>query len=101
MLTVQSLFGKVSTNKPPSRPTMPSADTRFSASLIKAEAAETIDTILGGALAIRQPENGYRFRLDSILLARFASVRPRDRVLELGAGGGVISIVIAAPRHPK
>lgn len=61
----------------------------------------TSDTILGGALTIVQPRNGYRFSIDSILLARFARIRPRDRVLELGAGCGVISILIAAIRHPK
>jgi tRNA1Val (adenine37-N6)-methyltransferase len=62
--------------------------------------AETVDTILGGALTIVQPANGYRFAIDSILLAHFADVRPRDRVLELGAGCGVISVTIAAIRHP-
>ncbi|HTT75028.1 MAG TPA: methyltransferase [Candidatus Binataceae bacterium] len=61
----------------------------------------TADTILGGALTIAQPSNGYRFAIDSILLARFADIRPRDRVLELGAGCGVISITIAATRHPR
>jgi tRNA1Val (adenine37-N6)-methyltransferase len=65
------------------------------------DTSETTDTILGGALPIAQPANGYRFSMDSILLARFADVRPRDRVLELGAGCGVISILIAAARHPK
>jgi len=62
---------------------------------------ETVDTILGGALTIVQPANGYRFAIDSILLARFAGVRPRDRLLELGAGCGVISVAIAASRHPR
>src|ERR1700678_4193490 len=62
---------------------------------------ETVDTILGGVLTIMQPANGYRFSIDSILLARFADIRPRDRVLELGAGCGVISIAIAAARHPR
>ncbi|HUN58575.1 MAG TPA: methyltransferase, partial [Candidatus Binataceae bacterium] len=62
---------------------------------------ETVDTILGGTLTIVQPANGYRFAIDSILLARFADVRPRDRVLELGAGCGVISIAIAATRAPR
>jgi hypothetical protein len=65
------------------------------------DTSETTDTILGGALTIAQPANGYRFSMDSILLARFADVRPRDRALELGAGCGVISILIAAARHPK
>jgi tRNA1Val (adenine37-N6)-methyltransferase len=63
--------------------------------------AETVDTILGGTLTIVQPANGYRFSIDSILLARFADIRPRDRILELGAGCGVISVAIAATRHPR
>jgi tRNA1Val (adenine37-N6)-methyltransferase len=61
----------------------------------------TRDTILGGALTLDQPKAGYRFALDSILLARFASVRRRDRVLELGAGCGVVAIAIAAMFHPR
>jgi tRNA1Val (adenine37-N6)-methyltransferase len=63
--------------------------------------SETVDTILGGALTIVQPANGYRFAIDSILLARFAAIRPRDRSLELGAGCGVISITIAALCRPR
>ena len=39
---------------------------------------ETLDTILGGALTVVQPRNGYRFSVDSILLARFTSARSRD-----------------------
>ena len=62
---------------------------------------ETVDTIFGGALTIVQPANGYRFAIDSILLARFADVRPRDHVLELGAGCGVISVAIAASGRPR
>lgn len=52
-------------------------------------------------MRVIQPRDGYRFSIDSILLARFATVRRRDRVLELGAGCGVISIVIAALHHPR
>lgn len=62
---------------------------------------ETVDSILGGALRIVQPRNGYRFALDSILLSRFAGVRSRDRVLELGAGCGVISAILASARRPR
>lgn len=62
---------------------------------------ETVDSILGGALRIVQPRDGYRFALDSILLGRFAGVRSRDRVLELGAGCGVISAILAAVRRPR
>jgi len=62
---------------------------------------ETRDTILGGALTVVQPRVGYRFSVDSILLARFATVRSRDRVLELGGGCGVIAMVIAAIARPR
>ena len=62
---------------------------------------ETLDTILGGALTVVQPRDGYRFSVDAILLARFATVRSRDRVLELGAGCGVISMVITAIAQPR
>jgi tRNA1Val (adenine37-N6)-methyltransferase len=62
---------------------------------------ETVDTILGGALTIVQPVCGYRFSIDAILLARFARPRQRDRVLELGAGCGVVSVIIAALTHSR
>jgi len=62
---------------------------------------ETRDTILGGALTVVQPRDGYRFSVDSILLARFATARSRDRVLELGGGCGVIAMVIAAIARPR
>src|SRR5438445_11149457 len=62
---------------------------------------ETQDAILGGAITIVQPKNGYRFSIDSILLARFATARAGDRVLELGAGCGVIGLLVAAVAHPR
>jgi tRNA1Val (adenine37-N6)-methyltransferase len=63
--------------------------------------SETTDSILNGALTLVQPRNSYRFSIDSILLGRFVRVRKRDRVLELGAGCGVISVMIAALRLPR
>lgn len=63
--------------------------------------AQSTDTILGGAFTIVQPAYGYRFALDSILLARFARPRPRARILELGAGCGVVSIMLAALHQPR
>jgi tRNA1(Val) A37 N6-methylase TrmN6 len=64
-------------------------------------AAETRDKILGGTLTVVQPRAGYRFAVDAILLGRFARPRSRDRVLELGAGCGVVSIMLAALHHPR
>ncbi len=57
---------------------------------------ETLDSILGGQLRILQPRDGYRFSVEAILLGRFARARRRDRVLELGAGCGVVSMMLAA-----
>jgi tRNA1Val (adenine37-N6)-methyltransferase len=65
------------------------------------EASETCDAILGGRIRVIQPSDGYRFAVDSILLARFVRIRRSDRVLELGAGTGVISLAIAAIYQPR
>jgi tRNA1Val (adenine37-N6)-methyltransferase len=60
---------------------------------------ETLDTILNGRLRVLQNKKGYRFSLDSILLAHFVSLKPRTRVIDLGCGNGII-ILIAAKRFP-
>jgi len=62
---------------------------------------ETRDTILGGRLTLIQPKHGYRFSVEAILLGRFVRANTRERVLELGAGCGVISIMIASIYHPR
>jgi len=62
---------------------------------------ETRDTILGGRLALIQPKHGYRFSVEAILLGRFVRASRRERVLELGAGCGVISIMLASIQHPR
>src|SRR5690348_14530988 len=63
--------------------------------------SETTDSILNGALTLVQPRDGYRFSIDSIMLGRFVRMRRRDRVLELGAGCGAISVMIAALWRPR
>ena len=62
---------------------------------------QTVDSILSGALTIVQPSGGYRFAIDSILLARFARPRQRALVLELGAGCGVVSVMLATLYRPR
>ena len=62
---------------------------------------ETRDSILDGSITLIQPKHGYRFSIEAILLARFARANTRDRVLELGAGCGVVSIMIAALYRPR
>ncbi len=48
-----------------------------------------------GVVSITQPEKGFRFTLDSLLLADFCRIKPHDRVLEPGAGTGIISLLLA------
>jgi len=49
-------------------------------------------------LKITQSPSGYRYSLDALLIADFAKINPKDRVLDLGAGCGVISMILAG-RH--
>src|SRR5260370_39291813 len=62
---------------------------------------ETRDMILNGSITLIQPRHGYRFPVEAILLGRFARAGTRDRVLELGAGCGVVSIMMAALYRPR
>lgn len=56
---------------------------------------ETVDEILGGRLKIHQSRRGYRFNLDSLILAHFVSVKTRSVNLDLGCGNGIIALVLA------
>jgi tRNA1(Val) A37 N6-methylase TrmN6 len=58
----------------------------------------THDTLFSGAISCRQPQNGYRFSLDAVLLAHFAQPRPGARLIDLAAGCGVVGL-IALYRH--
>ena len=59
---------------------------------------ETIDTLTNLSLKIIQKKNGYRFSLDAVLLADFASrfILPEASVIDLGTGSGVIPIILAS-----
>ena len=56
---------------------------------------ETLDTVFQGRLKIIQPEKGYRFSIDAVLLVGLTRIRPRDRVVDLGTGCGVIPLLLA------
>lgn len=56
-------------------------------------AATTTDTLLGGALRLRQPKSGYRVNVDSLLLVDFARGRHVERLVDLGAGVGALGLV--------
>lgn len=60
---------------------------------------ETLDDLVRNGMRVIQDRTGYRFSMDSVLLAHFAGVRREDEVLDLGCGCGVISFLLAG-RQP-
>ncbi|MDY0189746.1 MAG: tRNA1(Val) (adenine(37)-N6)-methyltransferase [Desulfuromonas sp.] len=56
---------------------------------------ETLDTLRGGAIKIIQHQKGYRFSIDPVLLANFATIGSGARVLDLGCGSGIIALLLA------
>lgn len=55
---------------------------------------ECIEDLQFDGLRIIQDNRGFRFGTDSILLAGFAKASKRERVIDLGSGNGVLSILI-------
>ncbi|MBI4697657.1 MAG: methyltransferase, partial [Nitrospirae bacterium] len=53
----------------------------------------TLDSIKD--VQIRQPKKGYRFSVDALLLEDFIAAKHLNYGIELGAGSGIISILLA------
>lgn len=54
----------------------------------------TSDEIQRGRLRLLQPRVGYRFSIDPILLADFVGPAPLGRVVDLGAGVGIVGLLL-------
>jgi len=50
-------------------------------------------TLVKNSLELFQPEKGYRYNIDSMLVSRFADFRKGEIVCDLGTGVGLIGIV--------
>jgi len=61
-----------------------------------AERELTLDELIRGRIRVWQPRAGYRVNVDSLLLAWFVGEPPYGRVVDLGAGVGVIGLALAA-----
>ncbi len=62
---------------------------------MKKSADESVDALFGGRLWIAQRRDGYRFSIDAVLLAHFVTVRPADKIVDLGSGNGVVAVALA------
>jgi len=56
---------------------------------------ETVDEFFHGSLSVLQKEKGYRFSVDSPLLADFVTLRKGETVVDLGTGSGIIALILA------
>jgi tRNA1Val (adenine37-N6)-methyltransferase len=50
---------------------------------------------------LAQPRDGYRFSIDSILVAWWVDFRAEDKVVELGCGVGVVALTLACCRGAR
>jgi tRNA1Val (adenine37-N6)-methyltransferase len=57
---------------------------------------ETLDALGFGNLQIIQPQQGFRFTIDPVLLAGFAQIKPGETWIDLGCGSGVLPLLLAS-----
>ena len=62
---------------------------------------ERIEDLECGGLKIIQDKSLYTFTSDSVTLANFVKIKSKEKALEIGAGGGVISILLTAKTRVK
>ncbi len=62
---------------------------------------EVLEDLQYRGLKIIQQKDGYRFTTDAVLLANFVKNASNKKIVELGSGSGVISILIAAKQNPQ
>lgn len=61
--------------------------------MIKAD--ETLDELIINNLQLIQKKTGFRFTLDSVLLAHFATIKEGDQIVDLGTGTGIIPFILS------
>jgi len=65
--------------------------------------SETLDDLLYGELKIIQKKKGFRYSVDALLLSDFVlkQIKSSDKVIELGCGNGVVSLILAKRSKAK
>lgn len=62
---------------------------------------EELHQLIEDKLYILQKQDQFRFGIDSVLLANWVKVRRRDKVVDLGTGSGIITLLLAFKQNPK
>lgn len=73
----------------------------FAQSLLKENSNLRLEDLQCSGLKILQDKTLYAFTSDSVILANFVKTRPQDFAVEIGAGSGVVSILVNAKNLPK
>jgi tRNA1Val (adenine37-N6)-methyltransferase len=60
----------------------------------------TTDTFFNGKISVKQGRSGYRFSIDAVILASLVKTKSGDRILDIGTGAGIISLILAY-RNPE
>ncbi len=55
---------------------------------------ETLDTLFDGRVRFYQSRKGYRFSLDTLLLAYFTRFKRGEMIVDLGTGNGVVPLIL-------
>ena len=56
----------------------------------------TEDAFLGGKVSAFQPKKGFRAAIDTVCLAAAVSAKPGERIADIGAGAGIVSLCLLA-----
>ena len=62
---------------------------------------ETLEDLQLGGLQLIQKKNGFRFGMDSVLLAHFAYIKAQDTVADFGTGSGVLPLLLIGRNKGK
>jgi tRNA1Val (adenine37-N6)-methyltransferase len=56
---------------------------------------ETLDALFDGQVRLYQSRKGYRFSLDTLLLAYFTRLKRGETIIDLGTGNGVVPLILS------
>jgi len=62
----------------------------------KLKKGERLDNLVRDDMKIIQRTDQFCFSVDSVLLAHYPVIKPKDRIIDLGTGTGVISLLASA-----